>query len=64
MDPTKKQHQILGKAWKNCDRDPGNDRKNVQGKKYEANTEDSTPSRLKRARQKKIKVKSMLIILF
>jgi hypothetical protein len=62
MDPTK-EHQILCKSRKKCDRDPGNDQTNGRGRKRETYTESRNSPRLKQARQVKRK-ESMLITFF
>jgi hypothetical protein len=64
MDPTKEQHNILCKSREKCDGDFGNNRTSVWGKKHEPFTESPNSPRLKKARQVKSKVKSMLIIFF
>jgi hypothetical protein len=64
MDLTKDEHKILRKSQKKCDRDPDNYQTSIQGRKHEPYTESQNSFRLKKARQVKSKVKSMLIILF
>jgi hypothetical protein len=53
-------HQLLCKSRKKCDRDPGNDRTSVRGRKHEPYTESPNSQRPKEMRQLKSKVKSML----
>jgi hypothetical protein len=62
MDPTKDKHKILCKSQKKCDGDPDNYKTSIRERKHEPYTGSQNSFRLKKARQVKSKVKSMLII--
>jgi hypothetical protein len=63
MNPTKEQHQIFCKSREKCDGDPGHDYTSFWGRKHGSYIESqNSPTLLKRARQVKSKVKSMLFI--
>jgi hypothetical protein len=63
MDPTKEQPQILCKSQRRSDRDSGNENL-VLGEENEPYMERLNSQTLKKARQVRSKIKSMLIIFF